>query len=257
MYYPLASWLSPLTTPLVLACLGLVVALALSWRRPWISRLFLLLVILLLTGLGNGALSGRLIRPLEKAYPIPSETVRAEAAVVLAGTVDLDRSTSERVELFDRPERILEGARLVKEGRADWLVLSGGPGGPTQSDVAEADFLAVLAQHMGVAPERMLLQRSSRTTHEDAVNTAKILNERGVNTFFLVTSAFHMPRAVGCFRKVGLDPIPFPVDFRSTRPVRDRTRRAQCFPTVTSLHVSSLALHEYVGYVVYRVLGYL
>jgi uncharacterized SAM-binding protein YcdF (DUF218 family) len=114
--------------------------------------------------------------------------------------------------------------------------------------------MAVFARQMGVDPSVLILQEDSRTTYEDAVYTAKMLKERDIASFFLVTSAFHMSRAVGCFRKAGLDPIPYPVDFRAT----PREPFSPGFtPTLGSLSTSTMALHEYIGYGVYRALGYL
>ncbi len=240
--------------PLGLACLVLVLALLLSWRRPWVSRLLLFLAVAVLGGLGSGAVAQRLIAPLERAYPVPPGDVTAQAAVVLAGTVDVSRSSLERVEFYDRPERIIEGARLVKKGRARWLVISGGSGDPFLPGASEAEFLASFARDFGVDPGVILLEKASRTTHENAVETARLLRERGLLKFFLVTSASHLPRAVGCFRKAGLDPIPFPVDYRAT-PLR--TTPLSYVPLAEALYLSTVALHEYVGYGLYRVLGYL
>jgi uncharacterized SAM-binding protein YcdF (DUF218 family) len=192
--------------------------------------------------------------PLETAYSVPAPDRRAVAAVVLGGAVDLVHSTPDRIEFYDRPERIVEGIRLVKRGRVDWLVLSGGGGDPARPETREARLMAVFARQMGVDPSVLILQEDSRTTYEDAVYTAKMLKERDIASFFLVTSAFHMSRAVGCFRKAGLDPIPYPVDFRVT----PRGPFAPAFaPTLGSLSTSTMALHEYIGYGVYRALGYL
>jgi uncharacterized SAM-binding protein YcdF (DUF218 family) len=246
--------LAPFGLPLGLACLVLALAFLLSWRRPWLSRLLLLLALAGLGGLGSGAVAQRLIAPLERAYPVPAPGVSAQAAVVLAGTVDTARSSLERVEFYDRPERIIEGARLVKQGRARWLVISGGSGDPFLPEASEAEFLAAFARQFGVDPGAILLEKGSRTTHENAVETARLLRDRGLLKFFLVTTAAHLPRAVGCFRQAGLDPIPFPVDYRAT-PLRDTP--LSYVPLVEALELSTFAVHEYVGYAMYRVLGYL
>jgi len=246
--------LVPFGMPLGLACLTLGLAFLLSWRKPWLSRLLVLLVLGALGALGSGTVAQRLIAPLERAYPVPPADATAQAAVVLAGTVDLSRSSLERVEFYDRPERIIEGARLVKQGRARWLVISGGSGDPFLPGASEAEFLASFARDLGVDPQVILLEQGSRTTHENAVETARLLRERGLLRFFLVTSASHLPRAVGCFRQAKLDPIPFPVDYRAT-PLR--TTPLSYLPSAEALHLSTFALHEYVGYAMYRVLGYL
>jgi uncharacterized SAM-binding protein YcdF (DUF218 family) len=240
--------------PLGFACAGIALAILLSWTNRWASRLILLLVLAILGGLGCPQVSERVIAPLERAYPVPPDTVKAEAAVVLAGSMDLARSTPGRIEWFDRPERMIEGSLLAVRGRVNCLVLSGGVGDPNYPEKVEADLMAAFARTLGVDPGSIVLQRRSRTTHEDALYTAEILRERGIRSFFLVTSAFHMPRAVGCFRKQGLDPIPYPVDFRVTPEAKGALRFV---PTAATLCSSTLALHEYIGYGVYWLLGYL
>jgi uncharacterized SAM-binding protein YcdF (DUF218 family) len=248
----LAKLLSSLAMPLAAGCLLLLAGLLFSWRRPGLSRAFVASGVALLAGLGSGLGSDRLLGPLERAYPVPPATLRAEAAVVLAGTVDLRRSTLDRIEFYDRPERLIEGARLVREGRARWLVISGGSGDPEWPDAREADFLVRFATDLGVPRARILMQRESRTTAEDALYTARLLREKQLRPVFLVTSAFHMPRAMGCFRKAGVDPIAYPVDFRATPRFGGIQR---WMPTAEGLLASTLALHEYVGYVTYRVGG--
>jgi uncharacterized SAM-binding protein YcdF (DUF218 family) len=246
--------LMPLGMPLGAACALLLLGLLLSWRAPWASRFVLLLSLGILAASGSGAVAQRLVIPLERVHPVPATDTRAQAAVVLGGTVDLARSSLERVEFTDRPERIIEGARLVREGRARWLVIAGGSGDPFLPQASEAEFLAAFAQELGVDPAAILLQKESRTTREDAQLTAGLLRERGIDRFFLVTSAFHLPRAVGCFRKEGLAPIPFPVDYRATP---RHVTPLHYLPQVWALQLSTLAVHEYLGTVAYRVLGYL
>lgn len=252
MGFLLAKLLSSLVMPLGGGCLLLVIGLLLSWRRPGLSRAFVAGALVVVGGLGMGVVSDRLLGPLERAYAVPPPTLRAEAAVVLAGTVDLRRSTPDRIEFYDRPERLIEGARLVREGRAHWLVISGGSGDPEWPVAREADFLARFAVDLGVPRDRILVQRESRTTAEDARYTAKLLREREIRSVFLVTSAFHLPRSMGCFRKAGVDPVAYPVDFRATPRFAGAMR---WLPSSAALNASTLALHEYVGYATYRLLG--
>ena len=254
MFFELSKGLSPFLSPLPVACGLLLLALLLSWRRPGTGRVLVLLGLVILGGLGSGGVAERLVAPLERAFPVPPQRVRADAAVVLGGAVDLVHSTPDRVELNHRAERILEGALLVKRGRARWLVLSGGSGDPRIQDRAEADLMAVVARELGVDPAAIVLQTRSRTTHEDALYTVRALDERGIGTFFLVTTAMDMPRAMACFRKEGADPIPYPVDFRVTPPGEGWVRWV---PSAAALRLSGEAIHEYLGYAVYWALGYL
>ncbi len=254
MPFALSKALQLALDPLVGATALLLVAFLWSWRRPGRARGLVLAAWVLLYGLGSGAVAERLVAPLERAFPVPPDAVRTDAVVVLAGTVDLARSTPRRVELYHRAERIFEGARLVTQGRARWLVISGGSGDPDRPGAREAELLAVLARQLGVPADRIVLETRSRTTHENAAYTVPLLRERGFRSFFLVTTAMDMPRAVACFRKEGAEPIPFPVDYRVTPPGSGWKRWV---PDATTLVLSAEAIHEYVGYAVYWALGYL
>lgn len=249
-----AKFAEPFLLPVGGACFLLLLGLLLSFVRPWAGRFCLVTALVVLWGFGVPLGARLLLEPLETLYPAPPPAVQAEAAVVLAGTVDLARSTPERIELYDRPERLIEGAELVRSGRARWLVLAGGSGDPLRPEVREAEFLSILARRLGVPSRQILLQGDSRTTAEDAERTAALLKRRGIRSFFLVTSAFHLPRAVACFRKQGLEPIPFPVDFRVTPPAATHNPYV---PTAGTLALSTLAVHEYLGLAAYWALDFL
>ncbi len=253
--FALQKGLTELAMPVAAACAALLLALALSWHRPGASRVLVLGVLAGLWGLGSGPGAALLARPLEATFTAPPPEATADAAVVLAGTLDLGRSRPGRLEFNHRPERILEGAALVRDGRARWLVISGGSGDPSVPDRSEAVLLADLARALGVPSRKIVVEPGSRTTHENALNTAAELRRMGVTRFFLVTSALHMRRAVGCFQNKGLDPVPYPVDYR-TLPPEPRTWRSW-IPTASGLALSAEALHEYGGLAAYWVQGYL
>lgn len=252
MFFYLSKLVDGWVTPVGLVLALLAAGVALSWRRPGLARAFGAAALVALWAFASRGVADRLLGPLERAFPAPPATLRAEAAVVLAGTVDLRRSTLDRIELYDRPERLIEGARLVRSGRAHWLVVAGGSGDPEWQEAREADFLARFAQELGVPADRILVERDSRTTAEDAKYTAELLRSRGIRSLFLVTSAFHLPRALGCFRKAGLNPVPYPVDFRATPSFGGLTA---WMPSAAAFQSSTLALHELVGYAAYRVSG--
>lgn len=243
-----------LIMPTTLATLLLLIAFFTSWKRPIFSRCFLLLGLLIFFGLGSGDVAQRLAGPLERVFPSPPATASAEAVVVLGGGVDLLRSAANRVEFNEASERIIEGVKLLKEGRAKILIVSGGSGDPLQQKIDEATFLAAFAKSFGIDPSAIIVQKKSRTTQEDAKYTAQILRWRKIESFFLATSATHMPRAVGCFKKEGFKPIPYPVDYRA------HPRHSSFFsylPSADGLKLSTDAVHEHLGYAVYWFLDYL
>ena len=243
----LAGALSPLTWALGLLTVGLV----LRKRRPRLSLAALILALLDLLLFSSGPVANFLWSRLETP---PLTTARADgrwdAVIVLSGMVD-DGAT----EAFDQPaynesvERLLSAYQILRTDRARFVLLSGGSGrlggGPP-----EADVLAHQLEEWGIDPKRIVLDRKSRSTHENAIESAAIARREGWRSILLVTSAFHMERALGCFQKVGLPVETLAVDFRSNR------RHGSWLPDPIALAGSTTAIHEAVGQLVYRAVGY-
>jgi uncharacterized SAM-binding protein YcdF (DUF218 family) len=141
----------------------------------------------------------------------------------------------------------MEGIRLLNKSTRGILVLSGAgwEGRATQDKVGE--LMKETALDLGVQEKRILLEISSRDTREQAHILQTLLDKK---PFVLVTSAFHMSRAVLLFRQKGLEPIPAPCDFRS---LRKKPYSAFDFvPTPGRFLESFLAVKEYYGLVYYR-----
>jgi uncharacterized SAM-binding protein YcdF (DUF218 family) len=196
-----------------------------------------------------------LLLPLETRYPVTQHPPHAAAVVVLGGMVDMKAARGDQIEMGEAGDRILAGVSLLRQGYADYLVLSAGSGDLFRQSITEAPALARLATELGVSEHRVLMESVSRNTYENAVYTEALLQERGLpGNVILVTSAFHMPRAMGCFRQAGLDPLPYPVDFRSRWGTYDPLSLS---PKVDDLKWSSTAIREYVGRLMYRLQGYI
>jgi uncharacterized SAM-binding protein YcdF (DUF218 family) len=253
MFFILSKLLVYFVYPLPMVCLLLLTA-SFSWTCR--QRLARGLVIISLASLWllSTPVSDLLLLPLETAYPLVENPGHAEAAVVLAGMVDSKAARGEQVELGQAADRILAGVELVRSEKADYLLIAGGSGDLFDQSTSEALTLESLALQLGVPADRVLLDRSSRNTHENAVEASRLLQERGLSNVILVTSAFHMPRSMGCFEKVGLQPRPYPVDFRSNR---GRYDPLSWLPSVGNLQGSTTAVREYVGLMMYRLQGYI
>jgi uncharacterized SAM-binding protein YcdF (DUF218 family) len=143
----------------------------------------------------------------------------------------------------DDAPRIARAAQLLREGQARHLLLSGAPS-------AAAERLRSDVRSGAVPGDRIVHEDLSRNTHENAVESARVVAARGWRSLLLVTSAAHMPRALGSFRKAGLRPDALPVDFRAERGL-DRPWLSRA-----ALDESAAAVHELVGRIAYRVRGY-
>ncbi|HRW61159.1 MAG TPA: YdcF family protein, partial [Defluviicoccus sp.] len=99
---------------------------------------------------------------------------------------------------------------------------------------------------LGLAADRFLFERDSATTYENALFSARLAQPKAGETWLLVTSAFHMPRAIGVFRALDWEVVPYPVDFRTP---------LDFYSVFVNLTLVDLAVKEYVGLVAYRVSG--
>ncbi|GHG62420.1 YdcF family protein [Comamonas sp. JC664] len=180
--------------------------------------------------------------------------VTYDAVIVLGG--GLDPAATERAgvpEYNAAAERVLRGFELLREGRARQVLISGGSLDPRPEAVVEAEVLSRQLQQWGIPAERIVQEGRSRNTRENALESARIIEARGWKSLLLVTSAAHMPRAAGCFAAVGLRPDTLPVDVRASN---SPLRRMSWLPRAGALNVSTDALRELAGRVVYRLRGW-
>jgi uncharacterized SAM-binding protein YcdF (DUF218 family) len=201
-----------LLRPHVLLCLAVTLALVRLWRRggegrrPWWLLLpfvgLLLLCLPVTTHLATGS--------LEWHYPpLRERPADAGAVVVLGGYVRPADSMRPEPELgVDTLYRCLKAAEVYHQGVPLPVLVSGGPANADGSGPTIAGLMRDFLQKLGVKPADLWVEDRSRTTHENAVFSCEILGQRGVRKIVLVTDAAHLPRALGCFRKQGVEAVP-------------------------------------------------
>jgi uncharacterized SAM-binding protein YcdF (DUF218 family) len=242
--------LAPLTWALLLVLLGFCT----MGKRPRLARLALALAFLGLGALSTERVSRWLLERLERrAVSTYQPEHPYDAVVVLGGVLDSDVYEHGRLEVGEAAERILTALDLLRSGQARTVLLTGGVVFPHPGEAPEAEVLARWFRDQGIAADRIVVEAASRNTHENATLSAPILAAHGWNRLLLVTSAWHAPRALGCFRAVGLHPDLLPVDHRA---LGIPENRFPWLPRAAHLSASTDALRELAGGLVYRLRGW-
>lgn len=229
---------SPMLLGLLLVGLGYL--LGRRWRP-----LFALCVALAgaVVYLGSTTLVGNaLLAPLERRYPplIPGQAPSVEDIVVLGSGYEPEDAVPVTGALdADGLARIVEGVRLFRERAHSRLYVSGGA---PDGFVPAARGYARLAEELGVPAGEIVLLDTPRDTAQEARKLAGLFGEK---PFILVTSAFHMPRAMRLMQMAGLNAIPAPTAQLVHR--HASSERFGLIPSSRGLHRTEVALHEYAG----------
>jgi uncharacterized SAM-binding protein YcdF (DUF218 family) len=254
MGFMLSKLLWLIVAPSHLLLLGLLAgALLLAiGRARWGNRIIAAIALLLLANailpLGAWAL-----RPLEQRFPPLGRLAQVDGIILLGGAVE-ERLSHEhdQVALDDAAERVVEVAALARLYPQARLLLSGGSGAliPEPEELPrEAVLTAGLLARLGIDETRFLIEDRSRNTVENAQFSAALAHPAAGEVWLLVTSAAHMPRAVGCFRAVGWSVLPYPVDYRAD------TRPRLGFEPLEHLALLDAAGREWIGLLAYRLMG--
>ena len=238
--------------------IGLVLAVAamgFAARRARLARRLLFAGVAAYLLCGFGPVAGWLMRPLEDRFARPAADAPAPDAIIVLGG-GMDEATSEArhaLILNDAGSRMTEGVALALRYPAARLVFTGGSARFRQDGVSEASIAQRLFVALGVPPERITLETRSRNTYENAIFTRDLLQPKPGERFLLVTSAFHMTRAMGVFRRAGLTVQAWPADYTTSGTAADFWRPS--LGAGTALKVVDLAAKEWVGLVAYRIAG--
>jgi uncharacterized SAM-binding protein YcdF (DUF218 family) len=149
-------------------------------------------------------------------------------------------------------DRVIEAAALARQYPKARIIYSGGSANLIDSDAREADYAAAIFERLGVAKDRLTMERRSRNTKENAEFSKLLAAPKSGERWLLLTSAFHMPRSVGIFRKVGFAVEPYPVDWRTGEPGDLLTVSPYA---LDGLERTEVAVREYLGLAAYWIAG--
>lgn len=247
----LSFFLSTFTWIFILFILTLILK-----NKKW-SRRCLIYGIAFLLFFSNSFIATEALRLWE--YPLTEDKNLAEtydAGIVLGGgmvTIDTDY---DRMTFHNNTDRMLQALRLYKDGKIKNIILSSGSGSMVYRDMLEASLLKRYFVNIDVPDSAIIIDSLSDNTHENAVNTAKILKSKyPEGKFLLITSSMHMRRAIGCFKHEGIEVTPFSTCLITGE--RELDFGHLIVPNMEAIGQWDSLIHEVAGYIIYAVSGYL
>lgn len=231
---------------LILLVVG-VLLLAVGWRR--LGRVALGTAVAGFLAIAMLPLDYWLMAPLEGRFAAPDPMpAQVDGVVVLGGAMDLEvAATRDITALNGAAERLTALVTLAGTYPEARIVFTGGTGSLTRPDWREADYARRLAGELGLSAGRVLWERESRNTAENATMAYDLAEPSPGETWLLVTSASHMPRAVGAFRRAGWSVVPYPVDYATARSGGAALR----FSLTGGLSGTGRAVREWIGLLAY------
>jgi uncharacterized SAM-binding protein YcdF (DUF218 family) len=194
-----------------------------------------------------------MLAPLENRFPeLRTLPATVTGVIVLGGAVETDLSAQRGIpSLNDAAERMTTFVTLARHYPKAQLAFTGGNGELIHGSMTEADVAHMLFDGLGLADRSVIYENRSRTTYENVERLKAIVKPQPDETWLLITSAWHMPRSVGLFRKAGWPVLPDPVGYKTGSGIIMAFRDS--FPE--RLEMVDLAAHEWVGLTAYWLMG--
>lgn len=254
MFFTLSKVLWFVTSPGNMLLLFLCLGVALLWSR-WRRSGRWLLSLVAVVGLVLAVLPAGewLYGALEDRFPALEELPpRIDGVIIAGGVVDPVLTEARgQIAIGGAVERLFAMAALAKRYPQAKLLFTGGSGSLLHQEMKEAHAVVPLLDQLGIDRDRVIFEDQSRNTGENAEFSRRIARPKPGEIWLLVTSAFHMPRAVGSFRKAGWDVVPYPVDYIT----RGRALTPVQFNFAYGIGSLGGAVHEYLGLFFYWLLG--
>ncbi len=236
--------------------IGLLIYTVFSKRPKWKKRTRNAALILLVF-FTNGFIANLVTRAWESdIYSISSLRQNYDIGIVLGGYSNFNIQARERYNFSASANRLTQAVELYKEGKIKKLLLTGGSGSLLREAPNEAEEIRPFLIKMGVLESDLIIEPKARNTHENAIFTKKILEKDFPNaSCLLITSAYHMRRSKGCFKKEKVAFTPFSTDLFGEE---IRFSPSLLFiPNSGCLSRWELLIKEWVGYIVYTLSGYI
>jgi uncharacterized SAM-binding protein YcdF (DUF218 family) len=235
--------------PLLVSPLGVIAFLLFVnfWLKKRLLNFFTLILLLIF----SLPLTARLIwQGLEKDYPYSEvQSLKThDAVIVLSGMLHQFEAKGAMQAQWGDPDRFFAGLEILRQGKAKNIIFTGGKM-PWSNSRAEGEVLREVALVMGVSDEKIKLSGYASNTAEEASEVAELMNENNFNSAVLVTSSFHMPRAMQLFEKAGISVEAYPTDFKVSGTAVDWL---DYIPSAEGFRNTSNGIREYIGRLYYQ-----
>ena len=178
-----------------------------------------------------------------------------EAGIVLGGMIKYYNSEMERANFGAGVDRLMQTIDLYNSGKINKIIITGGSGRLDDQNFKEAEIAKEMLLGINLSADDILIEGNSRNTYENANYTFNLIQQKNLNDpFLLITSASHMRRAVAVFEKAGISVDAFPVDAHSGQITF--TPDKLIIPSAEALITWNVLIHEVIGFIVYKIIGY-
>ena len=253
MFFLISKILSFLLSPIWWIVILLLLHLFLSKHRR--RKLFLYTAVGVLLFFSNQFIFYHVAGWWEGELQNPNQVEQYDGIILLGGFSSY-QSSSQRIRFYQSADRLFQALELFKKGKTNRFIFSGGSGRILVKEKMEGDYIKDYLNLLGVPKDSTMVEWESRNTRENAIETLAMLkaNEQQAGKYLLVTSGFHMKRALGCYRKVGISVDPYNTDpLQNTLPpdLADAIT-----PSAGVMALWEALIREWIGYGVYKLKGF-
>jgi len=219
------------------------------------GRVFLIPSLVAFLAIGFSPIDEWSARTLETRFRAWHDDGRpVDGVIILGGSINIGSSAAwDSLSLNSAADRIVAMSDLARRYPSAKLVFTGGYGALLVRPISEADILDRHIATLGVSADRVIYERQSRNTRENAVFTKEMLNPKPSEHWLLVTSAWHMPRSIGLFRKAGWNVDAYPVGW-TTAPGHEDS--GSSIEISNHLAKFDMMFREWIGLITARLAGY-
>lgn len=252
MFFILSKLLTFIITPIIWIVFLLLIAVftknKLRKKRCLYAGVGLLLLFT------NSFIFDEAVRLWEIKAVAPAKIKSYNAGILLGGMSVYDQELN-RAQFYRGVDRLMQTIELYKTGKIKKIIFTGGSGRVLHPEMKEGIYLERYLLYLGVPKNDFLIESESNNTHENAVFTKTLLEQKDIKgDFLLITSAFHMRRSLACFEREGIKAKPYSTDRYAGS--RKFEFDFLFIPNASAMNDWNVLIHELVGYVTYKIMGY-